>query len=283
MTQPAGSRASRIGTASPTADRCRYCQVVLAAAPASRPPWFAQVCDELACRARAQRAEMARVRDNRTQAREQQVSGDGVVAFVPVNQRVLGRASVRRRRAFLAHLERMIDEALEAGDVVEEDGRSPLLSPSLEPVEAPRSERTVDLRVVETACSACRGFCCTTTGTDAWITPSTIRRVREALPALDREALVARYRAQLPSRSYRDSCVYHAAGGCRLEGALRSDTCHRYVCDGLTKLVSLVRARGAAGVQVAAAVDSRVVRVSRLTADRPEDTPGAVAICPDAG
>lgn len=219
---------------------------------------------------------MSRVRYNRTAARVGQVPAGGAIGFVPVNQRPLGRSSVRRRRAFLRHLEQMLDEAL-GGEVVEAEDASPeLLSPSLGQAEAPASDRAVDLGVVETACSACRGFCCTTTGTDAWITPATMRRMLRTFPELDREALVARYREQLPARSYRDSCVYHGAGGCRLEGALRSDTCHRYVCDGVTALVSLVRAGGSAGVRVAAAVDSRVVRVSTLLA-------APVALCLNAG
>jgi hypothetical protein len=86
---------------------------------------------------------------------------------------------------------------------------------------------------LERVCATCRGHCCRKGGEHGYVSPSTLQRVLAADPTVSGDALIDTYLSHVPTRSYAGSCIYHAASGCALPRALRSETCTRYMCDGL--------------------------------------------------
>jgi hypothetical protein len=84
-------------------------------------------------------------------------------------------------------------------------------------------------------------------------------------------AAVAAYVARVPAATVPGSCVFHGADGCGLPREMRSDTCNRYLCDGLVELRAELGRRAAAGAPARAAYvavveDGRVTR-GALTPD----------------
>jgi hypothetical protein len=135
--------------------------------------------------------------------------------------------STARRRAFAAHLRKIIAEAF------------------AEPAPRVRatSSNTVPLAATQAACATCRGQCCSHGGEHAYLDEDTIRRVVRARPELGAGGVAALYRARLAQESFAGSCVFHGAQGCRLPRELRSDLCNDFYCNAL-KL--FVREHGAA-------------------------------------
>ena len=151
---------------------------------------------------------------------------DGAVArlVLPSGPRRAQRLSQRRRRAYRAHLWRIVREA-RAGDAVDAAPTAALAS-GVDP-HAPLRERL---------CAACAGGCCTQGGDGAYLTAATMQRVMAAQPALGPRALVAAYLGRLGTDSLPGSCINHTQGGCALPRELRSDTCNRYLCEAQKEL-----------------------------------------------
>ncbi len=111
------------------------------------------------------------------------------------------------------------------------------------PRPVPAGDRTAEpaagamKNIAATACSLCGGACCTRGGDHAFLGVDSLSRVREEHQGITQAALFAAYLAHLPAEHYRDSCVYHGARGCTLPRPLRSTTCNRYNCGGLTQLL----------------------------------------------
>jgi hypothetical protein len=91
--------------------------------------------------------------------------------------------------------------------------------------------------VASTACSLCRGYCCTGGGNDAYLEESTIARVRNTSPALGVRGVVRLYVELVPPEIYKGSCIFHGRRGCALSRRLRSDVCNSYFCRGLEDYV----------------------------------------------
>ncbi len=242
--------------------------------------WSSRFCSAPRCTAMTRSAEGARLAARRDVHLRQQLRGDERAVFLPVNQRVTVRATARRRQAFAQHLEQILGEEYDppAADQTSAE-RVNLPAPSLadQPAGPTGSSADTDtLRAVRAACGTCRGACCLTGGTRAWISTETVRRVQRTYPHLGRDAIKARYLEQLPPRTYREACVFHAPGGCALEPTLRSDICHRFLCDGATELVHLVASHAGRPVRIAAVADSQVIRqrAISLASDTPRG-PGA--------
>jgi len=77
-------------------------------------------------------------------------------------------------------------------------------------------------------CAQCRGHCCREGGDHGYLTAQTMARVRSLPP--EGTSVLDHYMSFVPSRSYKDSCIFHTARGCALDRELRSDTCIRYLC-----------------------------------------------------
>src|SRR5438093_1598470 len=82
-------------------------------------------------------------------------------------------------------------------------------------------------------CPTCRGFCCALGGTRAFLDVDTIRNFMAEHPGITAEETLASFMAQLPRRSFQNSCVFHGETGCALPQEMRSDVCKKYYCGGL--------------------------------------------------
>jgi len=156
-----------------------------------------------------------------------------------------------RRRAFAAHLRKIIAEAF--------------AEPA--PRVRPTSRNTAPLAATQAACATCRGQCCSHGGEHAYLDEDTIRRVVRERPRLGARGVAALYRARLGKESFAGSCVFHDAQGCRLPRELRSDLCNEFYCSALKVFVRdhaaavpprlRIVAKSAAGVQRVMVVDLR--------------------------
>lgn len=241
-----------------------------------QPPWMpgmAPVCEQPRCLSQAVDRLRAQQSASRLRSLRAQLRGGGDVVYTPANRQPTAPLAAARRRRFTQHLEAMLESA-RSGKPACETHSSPVTAMSGENVHLPSDLPAIARQAIATACANCRGWCCRTGGTTAWITPDTIRGVMLANPQSQVADIRERYLAQVPPRTYTDSCVYHTATGCALEPSLRSETCHTFLCDGANALLQLVRARGdhgrgsdsaaSAHVRVAATEGSQVVRNRRV-------------------
>jgi hypothetical protein len=88
-------------------------------------------------------------------------------------------------------------------------------------------------RVVQVACSLCKGWCCQNGDDDAFLDDRTLARVRIANPDMAEHVILRLYLDRVPSVAYRNSCIFHGNKGCTLDRALRADVCNSYFCGGL--------------------------------------------------
>ncbi len=146
-----------------------------------------------------------------------------------------------RRAAFRDTLTRLISAASAA---------SPAPAPS-EPAlpEAPASplaERPALQAVLNRACALCRGFCCQNGGNHAYLTVETLRRYMTQHPGQLPGDVLAAYLGRFATKTYEASCIFHEIGGCSLPPDMRSDTCNRFFCAGLTELQNDLNGRAPA-------------------------------------
>ncbi|HEX3996905.1 MAG TPA: hypothetical protein VHX39_37535 [Acetobacteraceae bacterium] len=88
-------------------------------------------------------------------------------------------------------------------------------------------------RVVQTACTLCRGWCCRNGADDAFLDDRTMARAAGDRPDLDAAGLLDLYIGRVPDAAFENSCIFHGKQGCTLTHALRSDVCNAYFCGGL--------------------------------------------------
>lgn len=271
------------GATAPVRNACSVCGVAVAADQQPFMPGLPPICEHVECRTRAVDALRRQQAAARLRTMHAQVRGHGDVVFTPVNRQRTVPLSAARRRGFAQHLDEMLTAA--KARVQASAQNVPVgVTMSGDNVQLPPDTPPAVHQAIAVACANCRGWCCRTGGTNAWITSDTIRRVITEHPDLEPASLAERYLAQLPSRAYADSCVYHSATGCALDARLRSDTCHTFLCDGAIELVRLVRSHADAPhvpaeeapdvIRIAATEGSRVVRVSRFA---PYDQPAGIA------
>jgi len=146
------------------------------------------------------------------------------VTHLPSQHRTLSRASEQRRDAFLAHLDRLIAQC-------ESEGWD---TPGVTRTEPPPDPTTDELDAVSVqGCIGCKGHCCQTGSTHAWLTPETIRRLQVDNPGITPETIRSMYQARLGGQTFIESCVYHGEQGCLLPREIRSDKCNTHYCGDL--------------------------------------------------
>lgn len=156
---------------------------------------------------------------------------DLAVALLPSNDWRIGNLPERRRRAFRDHLMRLISQAVQPADATSPTGTA------RGPSGAPGANPTADEPPAPAlACATCGGRCCQTGREHAFQTTEDIRRYIAAHPGQRPRHILESYLSRLPTRSYRDSCVYHAEAGCLLPREMRSATCNDFQCEDITEL-----------------------------------------------
>jgi hypothetical protein len=146
-----------------------------------------------------------------------------VLAPLPANERGVFPLPKERRAAFATNVASSIDHALDDPD-----------RPAPESAEAPAEQAPL----IQAACAACRGSCCTSGGDHAFLYPDHFRRYFRKHPGRSRDELLAEYLSRLPSATFQDSCVYHREDGCALPRELRSNLCNSFLCGDLADLLS---------------------------------------------
>ncbi len=146
---------------------------------------------------------------------------DVTVLPIPYFETELERVPYRRRRALEKHIGSILERlarTTQCADPVEAQGD---ISAS-EPMSSPSP---CDLSSL--ACRSCQGKCCSAGGNHAFLDEPLLRRLGARLT---RRQIVDAYRARVPARSCRDSCLFHGERGCALPRDLRSHTCNQHLC-----------------------------------------------------
>ncbi len=195
------------------------------------------------------------------------------VVLVPANTRGLVPLPAAARDGFRAHLATVITEAfarplrdntapMSAQEAGERDDAGETLS----------RDPGLPAHMVQGSCATCRGSCCTSGGTRAFLTADAVHRVRAQQVTLGERApapaaVTALYVEALPAEHYDSSCVFHARLGCALPRHLRSNLCNRYQCGELTQLSRALQATGATRAFVGAATNDRLERMAAIDVD----------------
>ena len=146
---------------------------------------------------------------------------------LPSGPRKLVNLSHARRRQFTDHLTRTLTLAASNQEIEPEVS---LHVPEMQANASALEGFTV------AACTMCGGGCCTRGANTAYLSASTLRRVLRSKPGQRANQLYARYIAALAPRTEQHSCIYHGAQGCGLPPELRSNVCHRFICQPLVQL-----------------------------------------------
>jgi hypothetical protein len=246
--------------------RCFACGAEQAGPLPFPAPMHEGVCLRVDCQHRMHlrlRDHLAALARTRLTTIEAEVGTGDPIVLLPSNRRPTRPLSARRRAAFAAHLDATFTAAVDASGAI---------TPTEHALKPMRELAPHESQLLGQACATCRGACCQTGGTTAWLTADSIRRALVASGETP-VALQARYLRELPPRHYRDSCVYHTHRGCALSPVLRSDTCHAFLCNEVEAMVSLVRASSPAAVRLVATEGSRSVGVTVAQA-RPDSAAG---------
>ena len=145
---------------------------------------------------------------------------DGQPVMVPRNDRVPGPTSPDRVRRLRLHVVKLVRRVRGTQTAAPPAPQPP------DPVGFPA-------RVVRTACTMCKGWCCKGGGDHGYLDEPTLARVRSERPELTAKAVVQLYIERAPSVAYQGSCIFHGKRGCTLDRSMRSDVCNLYFCSGL--------------------------------------------------
>jgi hypothetical protein len=201
--------------------------------------------------------------------------GRFALALLPANDRRISNLPARRRRRLRDHLARLVSAAAE---------QSASRRHGPPPARGEPDEGAEELAVLAAGCATCRGYCCRLGGDSAFLEVATLRRyLAEHSGVRPRDALEA-YLARLPEKTYRGSCVYHAARGCALPRDMRADQCNQWYCEGLRDLRSQMRETGTHSALAVASDSDRVLRTALIgPGGAREIDPGAAAGPPASG
>jgi hypothetical protein len=143
------------------------------------------------------------------------------VTPIPAQHRNLGPTPATRRQAFIAHLDGLlagVEGPAQRGEITHYE-----LSAEVE-------------RLSIQGCIGCRGACCQTGSTHAWLTLKDVRRLQEAQGNPSAEEFRNGYLAHLDGPRYLESCVFHGEQGCVLPREMRSERCNAHWCGELRQL-----------------------------------------------
>lgn len=210
---------------------------------------YAGFCERQACqheRAARQRADrqagqQRRVARRRAWALEQlsavfpdhrDAPPPAVVVPLPLHTRLLIPLPVERRERLRGHLEKIVSEAVASEQCGARD-------------DEPRADQdpgqaSALAALLETACAACRGCCCTNGGDAAYLSEADVLRYLRQHPHASTPEIVESYLRHVPPHTFEKSCIFHAQQGCSLPRTMRSDLCNQFQCEDLRGLECLL-------------------------------------------
>lgn len=217
-------------------DRCRGCGCKLSIVQSVRG-----LCDNPQCRRKdvgyqeqqKRQATLQHIRQNLPPSWPSNIA----IAILPRNTRRLVPLSSARIKAHRQHLEQIIQEAKTLSHQNETTATTSGISPA-----------QTELPVLDAACGLCRGDCCYTGGTTAWLEAATIQRLQWQNIPVSETRIVEYYLSYLPEISFENSCIYHAENGCSLPRKIRSNVCNQFLCRGLAEVVTILSAEPGMGV-----------------------------------
>jgi len=263
--------------------KCKRC-----ARPLRAPQWASGVCDSPACRqeinmrrivSTRRKAETARLasataRRNRvaaTRGFSVETRDSFRVVVLPRNDaQPVPLDSVRRER-LAEHLLAQLADARDrqaAGFKAEyrddlDEGAPPAASgteqESAQQLAHSEAQHAAAKALVVTACTACRGNCCTNGGESAYITGRTMLSYLERWPDHDDATIVARYLSLVGAETLQGGCIFQSDIGCTIPRGLRSVTCNTFYCDSINRLHSNDDTPGATRAFFTQLVGKRVV------------------------
>lgn len=186
-------------------------------------------------------------------------SNKAILLVVPDNQYSVVKQTEERKNEFLAHLEQIMQGALELIANVEEH----------ESIQAGHEYRAVQQETslpVINACSTCRGVCCFRGKGHAFLTKDLFawRMLNEV--DVSPEAQIEDYMSRIPEYAYENSCVYHGPEGCVLPREIRGSICNSFLCTGITDGLRRAKNRDTCG-SIAITETDGVQRVGLSNAD----------------
>jgi hypothetical protein len=157
---------------------------------------------------------------------------DFIATTVPANTRNIRDLPEKRRKMFCNRLKQLIEQA-----ATEQHSPTHITDDSKKQTEPNVQTQDTELcSILKNACTICKGSCCTQGEEHAYIKVETLLRYMHQHPELQENQVLDNYLSFLPEKSYEDSCVYHTETGCSLPSYMRSDTCPRFVCNGLDEI-----------------------------------------------
>jgi hypothetical protein len=202
------------------------------AAPRCRSQWL---LDQQRVHAEHRRKEMeaflaraSALRDAAADAMHVAEPQDYLLIEIPPFHRRVTRLPRARRAAFREYLTEVIAEAAERRATEGDAG------PADAPPPEPMSTELTD--VLGKGCAQCRGNCCATGRTHAYLRADRMLRYMRAHPTQSPEEVADAYLGYIGTDTFHDSCVYHGKRGCTLPREMRADICNSFYCEGLRNL-----------------------------------------------
>jgi len=189
-------------------------------------------------------------------------SSDCISLTVPSNSRQICNLPEKRRRLFRDHLYRIINDSASYSF----DGRTEGVT--LENIEmSAQPPPSVEMN----ACTVCRGICCLSGGTKAYMTPKTIKDLTARQPKLRPAQVVQLFMDRIPKLTYSNSCVFHCESGCALTRELRSETCNIFVCGSIQRINNKLKSINSEALVAISAINknNEVDRCFRVDCVRP--------------
>lgn len=244
--------------------------------PLSPHQYGSRVCALPECQQQveAQKRERERRRLEMLQAKAEELRDQGGRALglqnpetykttvIPSSRSEITALPEHRRDAFREFVKRLIAAAC-----------APAADPSPSGTERPRAPALPIIPVPEIhavlngACALCQGFCCGNGGNHAYLTVETIRRSMVEHPDQAAHGVLVAYLSCIRSETVAGSCIFHQRYGCGLPREMRSETCNRYFCRGLTEFQTGLAARGPARAFFAATEGESILAAAFCNAE----------------
>lgn len=153
---------------------------------------------------------------------------------IPSGKTQITTLQEKRKHAFQQHLRETIAGAFASEDIPQAAQKS----------ATGKTEASPDAQLIKDCCRLCGGGCCSGGGNHAHLSEESVNEVRALYPTKNATEICDLFITCLPEVSVAGSCIMHRSTGCALPRNLRSQTCNRYLCEGLRNSLCAARTNG---------------------------------------